>query len=168
MSPENMKGSILYPLNQLKDIYPSSYKEHVKKYDNRRYLLNEKVPFLNCLWNDVLHLTAVDPFKLKETLEEIGFKPPTRKWFKIDPRKLVKEDIIVFLFGRATKSQPTRKDYESFNISKLNKYGHIGEKTIRYYKSCLKKNQRPLLFHYIPHILYKGNIKTSKLEVITA
>ncbi len=166
--PENIKGKILYPLNRLKNIYPQAYKKHVKKYKNREYLLNEKIPYLNCLWNDVLHLTAVDPIKLKETLEELGFKPPKRKWYKINPKLLTKKDSIVFLFEKASKLQPTKEEYKSFKISKLNQYGQIGEKTMRYYKYCLRNNQRPLLFHYVPHILYRGIIPTKNLEVIIA
>ena len=30
--PVNMEGSILYPLNQLKNLHPDIYVEHVKKY----------------------------------------------------------------------------------------------------------------------------------------
>ncbi len=164
--PENMQGEILYPLNELKKIYPKAYKEHVKKYEDRKYLLKEKVPFLNCLWNDVLHLTAVNPITINKTLEEIGFKPPIRKWFKINPRDLVKDNTLVFLFERARKIT-TKKDYEWFDISKIKKYSELSQKTINYYESSYKNNERPLLFNYVPHILYKGSINISKLEIIT-
>lgn len=164
--PENIQENILYPLNQLETICQKIYKKEIRKYDNRKHLLKEKIPLLNCLWNDVLHLTAVNPITIKETLEEIGFKPPVRRWFKINPKELQSKNIIVYLFENS--GQITEKDCERFNMSKIKEYNKLNKKTIDYYKSAYKKGKRPLLFNYVPHILYKGHINTGKLETVTA
>lgn len=57
---KNMVGSKLIPLNKLKNIYPDIYKEHVKKYVGREKLLTKNIPLLDCLWNDVLHLSPIN------------------------------------------------------------------------------------------------------------
>ncbi|MBI2087070.1 MAG: hypothetical protein HYT69_02770 [Candidatus Zambryskibacteria bacterium] len=59
--PKNMFGTLLYPLNVLKETHPEIYAEHAKKYVGREQLLTATVPPLNCLWNDVLHFTAIAP-----------------------------------------------------------------------------------------------------------
>ncbi len=63
--PPHMEGTILYPLNQLKDIHPKLYAQEVKKYEGRERLLLAEVQPLHCLWNDVLHMTAVSPDEVR-------------------------------------------------------------------------------------------------------
>jgi hypothetical protein len=46
-------------------------------------------------------------------------------------------------------------------------YRKVPSETIEYYKACKAKGERPLLFHGVPHILYKGTIDTTGLEIIT-
>ncbi|MEZ4114191.1 MAG: hypothetical protein R3B65_01950 [Candidatus Paceibacterota bacterium] len=58
-------------------------------------------------------------------------------------------------------------EFEDFDIKKFNEYSKIGEKTKEYFKEKIKNNEEPLIFHMIPHILYKGNIDTSNLEIIS-
>lgn len=45
--------------NVLKDTKPAIYTAQSKKYLGRERILGAKIPPLNCLWNDVLHFTAV-------------------------------------------------------------------------------------------------------------
>ena len=63
-----MIGTILYSLNQLKNIYPEQYEKHIKKYKSRESLLATEIPPLHCLWNDVLHLTTILPDEIKKNL----------------------------------------------------------------------------------------------------
>ena len=63
-----MEGETLYPLNKLKDVYSNIYEEARSKYKGREAVMRHKIPYLNCLWNDVLHLTVVHPQKLKDAL----------------------------------------------------------------------------------------------------
>ena len=168
--PENMEGKILYPLNKLKIVYPESYEEEIKKYQKRKSLLKTKIPVLDCLWNDVLHLTAVNPKIIKETLKEIGFKPPRKRWYKIDPKKLEKEKTIIYLYNYNgnNKGYMTEKDFKNYDPNELEEYSDLPEKTFNYYKREFSKKIKPLLFVHIPHILYKGFLNISKLEIIIA
>lgn len=42
--PSNLAGSILYPLNRLKETFPEVAVTHVKKYEGREGLLNRRIP----------------------------------------------------------------------------------------------------------------------------
>ena len=161
MVPKDMKGSVLYPLNILKKKYPLLYKEKVKKYQNRKYLLKQKIPILNCLWNDVLHLTAVHPSKIKRELKNAKIEVSEKSFFKINPKDLEKSKLIVYLF-----KDDIKKDYTNFNIKNLSKYNKINIMTKNYYREQKSKEERPLLFKNIPHILYKGNINTKNCKII--
>jgi len=81
MVPKKMKGKILYPLNVLKKKYPTLYKKEVQKYDGRKKVLQGKIPSpFNCLWNDVLHFSPVEPSKVMNALKKEGFPLATLKW----------------------------------------------------------------------------------------
>jgi len=54
--PADLKGHILYPLNQLKSIYPSLYDTKATTYQGREAVMQARIPLLNCLWNDVPHI----------------------------------------------------------------------------------------------------------------
>lgn len=166
---ENMQGTILYPLNQQKDIYPDVFEEHKKKYAGREHLLETKIPVLNCLWNDVLHFTAVSPHELLQNLMAGGLKDKSivwNKWFKIPVSLLDPKNTIVCLYRRDINVIPDARDFYNFDLSKMSEYKMVPPETIEYYASQFKAGKRPLLFHRVPHILYKGTVDTAGLEII--
>ena len=60
--PDNFQGTTLYPLNDLKDILPDIYTRHISKYEGRAHIVERHIPiFDDCLWNDVVFLSAVEP-----------------------------------------------------------------------------------------------------------
>ena len=70
MIPPLMRGNVLYPLNQLKEVYPELYKEQVEKYNGREWVRKGQILPLNCMWGDVLHLSAVHPAEIQKALLE--------------------------------------------------------------------------------------------------
>ena len=150
----------------MKKKYPSVYKDEVKKYKGRENILKIKIPFLNCLWNDVIHLTAVHPKELKKALIESGFPNKKEKvqWFKINPKILDMSKTIVNLYEIRNLSD--EKNYVPFKISDLNKYNKIGSKTKSYFRKEFFEGRRPFRFHLVPHILYKNKINTQNCKVI--
>ena len=165
--PNDMVGTVLYPLNQLKNIYPEQYDKKVKKYEGREQLLETEIPTLHCLWNDVIHLTAVPPEKLREKLALAGIVRPPTSWFKIPVSKIVGDDSTAFIYRLDKNLDPQLKDYESFNPERMNIYATVPKETLEYYKEMNEQGKNPLLFNFIPHILYKGTIETKDLEKIT-
>ena len=165
--PKNMTGNVLYPLNTLKKGYPDIYAEHVKKYRGRSKLLLAKVPPLKCLWNDVLHLTAIAPAELRENLAKAGIKIEKQAWYRVPVNKIKGAYSIAFIYRRDISPIPNFKKYETFDPKRMSEYRKVPAETIGYYKRKKREGVRPLLFHLVPHVLYKGEINTRGLKIIT-
>ena len=64
MVPKNMEGKKLIALNKLKLKNRGLYEQYIQKYydhPDRLKLLENQVPKLDCLWNDVIHLLPLHP-----------------------------------------------------------------------------------------------------------
>ena len=81
--PEPMVGSTLYPLNELEHRAPGAWRRERAKYDSRKHVLQEPVPPLDRLWNDVLHLSTVHPAEIVAALEQVGLDPRRRRAFVV-------------------------------------------------------------------------------------
>ena len=164
--PRNMAGTILYPLNELRDVNESVYQEHVKKYEGREHLTEARIPLLgNCLWNDVLFFSAVHPSIFWSEYEAVGFNrsPIPSKSFEFDVQQLDHSKLAVLM-----KMEMNRPDeYEPFDPSRMDRYSIIPQETHDYWRIEKEAgNMRPLLYMHIPHILYRGSLDTSLANVL--
>ncbi|UPT74966.1 MAG: HAMP domain-containing histidine kinase [Elusimicrobiota bacterium] len=66
--PDELVGETLYPLTRLADLHPRVAAEHALKYSGREHLMQVRLPILDCLWNDVLHLAPLFNVSLNGTL----------------------------------------------------------------------------------------------------
>lgn len=162
-----MQGDVLYPLNDLKTIFPEIYNKKAEKYKGREFLMKETIPFLNCLWNDVLHFSAVNPYDIKKTFVELGHSFEA-KFYKIDITLLDKEKIAVYLFDdKDINAKLKISDFEMYNLENISKYSQFPESTKKYYKKELEESRWPLLFYGIPHILFKGSANIKNVPIIS-
>ena len=151
----NMVGSILHPLNELKDALPETYANEAAKYKGREFLMEEIIPILNCKWNDVIHLSPIEPFIVYQELIEAGFSPSKDDLFYKVPLDYLSENLtVIYKYenedGKFLPDQFVKLVKNSFrNLSEL----PAGTK--EWYKYCSENKKRPLLFHLIPHILTK-------------
>lgn len=167
MVPGDMKGTILYPLNQLKNNYPELYEQYTKKYEGRTKLLDRRIERLDCLWNDVIHFSALNPKFIFEEIRKLGrdFK---YSYFEIPAELLEPEKTVVYVYSPREKgTPPPESDYIAYEANDIEKYAYLPEATIKYYKETIEAGGNPMGFHLIPHILYKGMIDTSGLEIKT-
>ena len=165
--PKVMRGDILYPLNTLKNIYPDLFEEEAKKYEGREFITAQKIPVLDCLWNDVLHFAAVHPQKIKEAFMEAGGETRSFECFEIDPAALEAKNSIVYLYRQKERGDKLNKEnFEQYDLKQILQYDIIPDETKNYYRSVLKEGGRPLLFHRIPHILYKGNLDVQGMSMV--
>src|SRR3954469_11560600 len=86
--PADLRGTILYPLNQLAGVAPDLYQQQRAKYHGREALMEQRVPQLDCLWNDVLHLSPVHPARLAELARVNELAWSAADWFEFDPRAM--------------------------------------------------------------------------------
>ena len=170
--PDNLQGNTLYPLNMLKDVYPGIYTKAASKYDGREHVPKQRIPlFGDCLWNDVLFFTAVDPALLLDERRKAGFtdfKKP-QQFFKIDPRALDQSKLGVFLFQPWVDAHNyTAESFTNYRYDDLATYATIPQETKDYFaaESNAGAPYIKLLWRYIPHILYRGEIPIAETEII--
>lgn len=168
--PKNFVGNDLFPLNRLKDILPETYSAHLAKYVGREKILERQIPKLNCLWNDVLHCSSVNPRILFEHLKSVGLgKYAGSRWYKIPVSALEKHPVAIY----QAPTEP-RKDFkladgdiELFNPKSWKEPSFLSKDAIAYFALC-KTEKKPLFaFQFIPHILILGEINVTGLEIET-
>ncbi len=162
MVPEDMRGDVLHPLNKLKDAHPDIYVKEVAKYKGREELMKKEIAMLECIWNDVMHLVAVNPQELKKALLAAGMEPKEMRFYQIDPEMLNPEKTTIYLY------QEGKDSFLAYDPKNLAERASLPEETKAYFKETIQKGEKPLLFIGVPHILHKGSIDISKLPVITA
>lgn len=168
--PKDMRGDVLFPLNTLKETQPDLYEKEASKYVGREFIMQQKIPFLDCLWNDVLHFSAVHPSVVKQALIESGrTKDFEYEFFEVDPHLLTPENTIVYLYRHTYMANKLKEDnFAKYNPDDIDKYSELPQDTKEYYKEMFSQGKNPLLFHRVPHILFKGSLDTSKIKRIKA
>lgn len=153
-----MRGQFLYPLNELKLKYPGVYANEAQKYCERQFIMTRQIPYLNCLWNDVLHLTAVAPTDLANAFASAGL-PFCKEFYSFDAELIEPDRAIIYLnLGSQNLNKVDPDNFRPYDKASLRKYARVPEDTITYYRRMHADGQVPLTFHGIPHILYRGRL----------
>lgn len=170
--PKNLTGSVLYPLNTLEQKFPNQYADYAKKYTGREILTRQLIPPLDCLWNDVLHFSPVHLRLIREGLLTAGFEPRPMQWFEADPIALAfnQNNTTIYLYTPKDRLDFTKmaNDFQLFDHELLEEFSTLPTATLAYYQESKKENRFPLLFHRVPHILYRGSLLLQSLRVIEA
>ena len=164
--PKNMFGNILYPLNSLKHINQDLYKEESSKYKGREERIKNVIPILNCLWNDVIHLSTINPRLINKALVNSGHKVTDAQFFKIDISQIAQFPAVFFKYIHDVW-ELLPDEFELLDIDKYAELKEVPIKTINHYRWCAENNKRPFLHHGIPHVLVKGEIDISNAKVVT-
>ena len=166
--PQEMAGEVLYPLNTLKEIHPEAYEFQVKKYIGREEVMDNQIPSMNCLWNDVLHFSPVHPQLIFDQLKFLGLNnlPPKIEYFEVDSDLFDPENTTIYLFKNKPLFKMREDNFEEYSGENTLKYTNLPDETKEYYKECITNGKPPLAFHKIPHILHKGNLDTKNIQRI--
>ncbi len=163
---EDFEGGTIYPLSVLKEVYPEKYGVHAAKYTDRKHVTELFIPQLQCYWNDVVHLSAVNPNEVVKKLRKAGAKKHTYSYYEIDPTTLDRAKTVVYPNNpRENSRKVSEKDFVAFDPDDLEKWNRIPDETVEYYEKSFAEGKRPLLFVFVPHILYKGTIDVSDFGV---
>ncbi len=167
--PKNLEGSFLFPLNELKEKYPVVYGDQVSKYAGREHLLDRRIPLLGCLWNDVLHFSAVHPKEIKQALIEAGDTSDFEmEYFQVEPSLIDSKNAIVYLYAYPANTDGFDvRDFIPYDPEKLTEFSVMPQATKEYYKEMIGSGKKPLLYHKIPHILYRGFLDIRGLSVVS-
>ncbi|HXK39835.1 MAG TPA: hypothetical protein VJ837_03305, partial [Candidatus Paceibacterota bacterium] len=124
--PENMRGDILHPLNELKELRPDLYAETAKKYEGRESIMGHRIPPLGCLWNDVVHLSAIHPSEIKRELKKYGRGGMLGDFYEIDPYLLEQDKTVVYLYQRTrSKESLPIDDFVAYDPVRVIEYVHL-------------------------------------------
>ncbi|HEV7702310.1 MAG TPA: hypothetical protein VGO63_02620 [Candidatus Paceibacterota bacterium] len=166
--PKDMRGNVLYPLNTLKDSHADLYEKEASKYVGREHIMEQRIPVLDCLWNDVLHFSAVHPSLIKKALFDSGrTKSFDLEFFEVDPHLLNSENTIVYLYKHSNMADKLKEDnFAKYDPDDIAQYSTMPEGTKEYYKEMFAQDKNPLLFHKVPHILFKGSLDVSGINKI--
>jgi len=167
--PANLRGSTLYPLNQLREIHPDLYEELKESYASRPDIAALRIPPLgNCLWNDVLFFSPVHPARHLAALEAAGHTLPSqwRRYFQIDaalidPAKaVIKESRQVLWSGEFDIDEGSAvigRECVPFRAASLMQYDDVPAEMREYYATVQPGSSFPL-FLKMAQILYKGRV----------
>jgi hypothetical protein len=162
-----MVGTVLYPLNELEHVDHDTWLREQAKYEGREHVLQKEVPPLDCLWNDVLHLSPVHPRDIIAGLREAGLEPLRTGFFEIDPFDLDPGRTVVFLNRRASiEGDVDASQWLPFEPAALADLSTFNEASRSYYRACAEGGTRPLLWGYLPHVFYRGSLDTRTLRII--
>ena len=164
-------GDKLYPLNAIKTVFPPIYESSIKKYEGREWILDMKIPPLNCLWNDVIHTSLMHPSLIYKTLNDVGYEQcKSILWFEIPLDDVLKVSNILFLNNREEKkADKTRtileSDFETVRPSRISELSGMPDINLNYYRECFKNGEDCLLWSYAPHVFLKGVLDVGKYRV---
>jgi hypothetical protein len=170
LKPQKIIGDALVSLNALNEISTELYNAAIEKYVGREYIMQIRLPILNCLWNEVVHLSPIHPQKIYDILEPLIEGPRTkREWLEIPITSLSESSTITFscppvLIG--SRLDISTAECKPFSTSEYVGVNNIPPWTIKYYKDELAVGRKPLLFNGLIHVLTMGKVELSKAETI--
>ncbi|CAN5677318.1 hypothetical protein BH23PAT2_BH23PAT2_09770 [soil metagenome] len=164
--PEDMKGSELIPLNKMLEVDADLRAKYLEKYKGREEILERKIPLLNCLWNDVVQLLPLHPYKLFELQKELGLidEIPDYRYFQIPLTLLDPQQTVVYFKTAPGEENVTVKWLKDVNLDELQE---TPEATKQYYTSMVGTSEPVFNYQFVPHIIYRGTVDVSGAETIT-
>jgi len=147
-----MRGSILYPLNKLLEVYPDLYEQKRAKYAGREHVAATYIPGLDCYWGDVVQMFAVPAKIIQKRQKTRGGDPFS--FFEIDsdgldPSKLcawVGDEFVLF-----DPKLPVDRTSEEIEAD---------------FERRVREKGSARLFILLPHVLYKGEIDISSCPIV--
>ncbi len=165
--PEDMRGTVLYSLNEMKYKLPELFDGQAAKYEGREDVKDTEVPGLGN-WNSVIHLSPIDPTEVKLAMQETG-APVDMSWraFRIDASSLDQSKMTIMVTHKKGEGQ-YEKEYLPFTEENYLQNNHLPEITKQHYRDARAQGEQPLTYAGAPHVLYLGTIETKDLEVVSS
>jgi hypothetical protein len=162
--PTRMRGEMLYPLNELRAVHPDLYEEERRKYAGREELLDLRIPILDVLWNDALHLSPIHPANLAAAWRAAGLSSPAweREFYEIPIDRIDAKRAVWFARGALPL------DVAPFDPGR---YRELAEPPPAYRSYLLdyKERGRPARpFAYLPHVLVAAPVDVVGLGLVRA
>ena len=163
--PARMRGETLYPLNALRTIDPDLYEQERRKYAGREELLELRIPVLDVLWNDALHLSPIHPRRLAAAWRAAGLSSPAwdREFFEIPVERIDAGQAVWFESGVLPLDDVVPFDPVAY--FELREPPPRYREYLRDYKA---RGRRLRPFAYLPHVLVAASLDVAGLRVVPA
>lgn len=171
--PNGMTGDLLIPLNDLKATLPTTFDLQIKKYQGREELMKLEIPLLECLWNDVLHFSPINPQIILDTWRKEGLMDFAKPRLPLEvykvPTKLLKENKVVcfqsFNYDFNNKDPKLRKfwKFESLNYQEQKA---VEPKQVEIWKNDKNAGRHLMWYSHTMHILAKQELHVDACELI--
>jgi hypothetical protein len=163
----DFRGKYIYSLSELQDIYPDLYKKEVKKYKGRENHPEIKIDIIDAKWKDCINLSTLNPmkiFQLEELLGTPGYKTSNNaEIFQFNIKDL--SDLTMCLYDD-NKSPKNKDAYKKVNEKSYKETQFVPPETTKYFAECKMKNEYPLLFGNVTHLLVFGKIPINKAKIL--
>jgi hypothetical protein len=170
--PLDMTGNVLFPLNRLRETHPEIYSKAATKYVGRESLMSEVIPGLNCLWNDVLHLSPIHPQRIVDCWKQHGLIEHTRiserkiEVYEIPVELLLENNTVYFqsqntTFGDFSKSGDK---YWAFKQGSYREQMDVEKTQIEVWQRDHQAGRRFLWYSHTTHILAQQNVDISECK----
>lgn len=177
--PLDMRGETLYPLNRLRAIDPALYEREKAKYKGREAVLDFRIPLIDVLWNDALHLSTIHPYHLAVAWRAAGLRAPIwdRLFFRIPIDRIAGYQCVRFaseslwVNNSPNEDAPLAPPAEEFTFFDSTGYEELREAPTSYHDYLIRQQQRgrrPLQFPKIPHVLVPGAVDVAGLALAGA
>ncbi|NCN40520.1 hypothetical protein GW916_04655 [bacterium] len=170
--PKGMVGKILFPLNELGNNHPQAHREQLKKYEGRESLLNKKIPLLNGLWNDVLHLSPINPQILVDFWREQKWldsqkKDLPREFYKIPVEALNSESTVCYQSSNVNfnNPDPSLEKFWRFDSNQFVEHKQIEPLQIKVWEEDHSDGRPFYWYSHTMHLLAKQSINIENVEV---
>ncbi len=175
----DFRGSTLYPLNGLKQVYPDLYERERKKFAGRESVLDYIVPELGVPWADTVNLSALDPRLLVAERSRLGVafsRLLQRKLVCIPVERIAMLPAVNYFShthwinsSPGEEGVPLTPPEEEFSQFHADQYRETREVPALHSEYLLRQKARGMLalgFVFVPHVLVGSAIDLSGLEMI--
>ncbi len=155
--PADMQGDVLYPLSVIKSKFPHLAQKFAEKYSWRQDIMKRELPILNRFWNEVIHLSTIDPRKTMHELSKLrGVLGKTIQCVAIPIENLNSAKCLYFM--------PSAKDRDNlsiiypeevsiFDVGTYRETLEVPADQIKIWKKNISNNEPALVFSRTLHLL---------------
>ena len=174
----DFQGTMLYPLNGLRDRFPNLYEREKKKYAGRESVLEYIVPGLTRAWADTVNLSALDPRYLVAERQKLG----------IPFSRLLERRLVCIPIERVTSLPavnynsashwinsspgtagvpltPPENEFSPFDASLYQEILEVPRLHREYLLRQKERGELALGFVFVPHVLVGAPIDIAGLEL---
>ena len=172
-----MRGSVLYPLNDLRDRHPDVYRSELAKYAGREGVLGYRVPHLGVAWADTVNLSALDPRLLVAERRRQGVpfsRLLERRLARIPVERVAATPAAAYRAsahwinsrpGAEVALEPPEADFSPFDAATYAEVRDVPSAHVAYLKEQLAAGDYALGFVFIPHVLVAGPVDLAGLTL---